>query len=61
MINLKIEDAFRRKKLKEQLDSKNKSAQKKFSLSGRSSGDSNFFKKGFKKLSGLVKSKEEKT
>ena len=55
MIKLKLEDAYRRKKIKAQLDAQNHSKH------GRSSGDSNIFKKSFKGLKNLIKSKDEKT
>ena len=54
MIRLKMEDAYRRKKRREQIEAKESSERSRFSLGIRSSGDANIFKKGFKSLKGLV-------
>ena len=51
MIRLKIEDAHRRKKRREQMDA---GRDDRNSFLKSSSGDSNFFKKGFKSLKGLM-------
>ena len=55
-----MEDAYRRKKRREQIEAKESSERSRFSLGIRSSGDANIFKKGFKSLKGLVQTKEEK-
>ena len=54
MIRLKMEDAYRRKKRREQIEAKESNERSRFSIGLRSSGDSNIFKKGFKSLKGLV-------
>ena len=61
MIRLKIEDAFRRKKRREQLEAGASSSERtNFVIGVRSAGDSNIFKKGFKSLKGLMQTREEK-
>ena len=61
MLHLKIEDAYRRKKRREQLEASGRDERHHFSLGIKGvGGDSNFFKKGFKSLKGLMQTKEEK-
>ena len=55
MIRLKIEDAHRRKKLREQLDQGRENQERNhFKLGIKTGGDSNIFKKGIKSLKGLM-------
>ena len=60
MLRLKIEDAHRRKKRREQLEAGNGQDRNHFGIGIKSSGDGNIFKKGFKSLKGLMQTKEEK-
>ena len=55
-----MEDAYRRKKRREQLEAKSHSERSHFGISLKSGGNSNIFKKGFKSLKGLIQTKEEK-
>ena len=60
MLRLKMEDAYRRKKRREQMEAKTQSEKSSFGFSLKSGKDSNIFKKGFKGLKGLIQTKEEK-
>ena len=55
MIRLKMEDAYRRRKRREQLESRSEGSERNhFGLGIKSGSDNNIFKKGFKSLKGLM-------
>eukprot|EP00354_Favella_ehrenbergii_P011182 CAMPEP_0170454182 /NCGR_PEP_ID=MMETSP0123-20130129/2525_1 /TAXON_ID=182087 /ORGANISM="Favella ehrenbergii, Strain Fehren 1" /LENGTH=113 /DNA_ID=CAMNT_0010716821 /DNA_START=1557 /DNA_END=1898 /DNA_ORIENTATION=+ len=54
MLRLKMEDAYRRKKRREQLEAGQGSTDRNHFGLGIKTGDSNIFKKGFKSLKGLM-------
>ena len=61
MIRLKIEDALRRKKRREMLESGQAGGDRNaFGIGIKATGDSNIFKKGIKSLKSMIQTKEEK-
>ena len=60
MLRLKIEDALRRKKRKEQLDKQQAGHVNFFERRFDPKSDQNIFKRGFKNLKGIIQTQEEK-
>ena len=60
MLRLKIEDALRRKKRKEQLDRRQGGHSNFFEQRFDPKSDKNIFKRGFKSLKGIVQTREDK-